>query len=647
MDGTKTIYANAPANTANLLVLPAGSNPTLSVSALGEAFIASGLALQIAQAISQSGISLVGAPSLLYNGSIQNTAGTPAGFGTNFSDGVPASYGCAGGNSTAAFQCSYTAFDSLITPQVDGASKLFNNASLYPLVPDNKQQAAINKGHRLYLCYQPGALPTSGQVTSIQQTTTDQNNLLASVNAMIAACAAAGTGATVEAIVLYQEYDDNDSGHNITAPVYQSAWNYYANFLHAHLPTLNIVACVGSGTASQWNNYVNSGLTFISGLMVDYYGSSFNKGVLLDSGNNGGAVVGGVSNNIIAIAAALNIPWCIGELGRIATSNATVPTTTQMKNYFTYIAGVVAAWVGAGHSMLDCMWFNGQSGSPNIISTLTDPLVSSPANLLQNFIAAISSVPITGIGAGVTAVLPPITPSPVAGYATAQAISYDITVNLIASAGSTVPFAAVELAWFNTDDTTAQPVAVQQWTLPAGTTGTTGTFIVGAGPQRGQFLQISITNLDTVQMSVTIQLNATGRITETDDWFWDPANSVTVPTFQLVNANAPFSNQIAVQSGTTLLASTAITRLCGMFAGETYIRFNASGAGVVSVQLNPVPATKGGGGTWLGACSLLNEQPNGEFEATIVLPRCPTEVIITNTDGANSHVVNFEMVALR
>jgi hypothetical protein len=647
MDGRRTIYAVANPGTSNMLVMPGGTNPTLSVTALTEAFIASGLAVQIAEAIASSGISIVGAPTLLYNGSIQNTSGVTSGFGTNFGTDVPAEYGCSGGNSTAAFQCAYNTFDGLIAPQKDGASKLFQNPSQYLTTPNTKIQAAINQGHRLYLCYQPGSNQNAnGTVTTISQTTSDQTKLLASVNAMIAACAAAGTGASVGGVVLYQEYNDQNSSHQISAATFQSAFNYYSNFLHAQLPGLNVYACLGSGTKNNWNLYVNAGLTFISGMGIDYYASAQIAGASLDSGNNGGAPNAGVSNNIIAIVTALNIPWSVMELGRRASSSAPLPSTAQMQTYFNYIASVIKNWLTAGHTMLDCMWFNGQANEANVILP-GDPLITSPANILQNFIASITTAPITGIAANTTAVLPPLSPTPVAGYAVANGLSYDITVNLIASAGSTVPFAAVQLAWFNEDSLTAQPVSVQEWSLPAGTTATTGTFIIGAGPQRGQFLQVSITNLDTVQMSVTIQLNSTGRTVELDTWFWDVASSVAIPTFQLVNANTPYSNQIAMQSTLSIPAGGSVTRLCGMFAGEVYIKLNAATPNVITATLNPVPSQTGAANTWFGNNSMLAETLGaGEFETIIILPRCPTTITFSNSDAV-ARTANMQMIALR
>jgi hypothetical protein len=82
-----------------------------------------------------------------------------------------------------------------------------------------------------------------------------------------------------------------------------------------------------------------------------------------------------------------------------------------------------------------------------------------------------------------------------------------------------------------------------------------------------------------------------------------------------------------------------------MFAGEVYFRF--SGGANFMITLNPVPATDATANVIMGGSALLNESPTAEFETTIILPRSPTQLVITNNDGANPHTFNFEMVALR
>lgn len=634
-------------------VIPTGMGSSGNPVAIAAAIVNSGLALAIAQQIATSGISLVGNPVLLYNGSITSTTGTPPKWGVSMSDGVPALYGCAGGNTSPAFDCAIGKFNTLIGSPA-GAVKLFYNASQYPtsLATMNsdqagKFQAALDSGHRMYLCYLPGAQVVSGGGYSgpLNQTSTDASNLLASVNALAALIAASTNGATLAGVVLYQEI--NDTSHSTTAAQFQAAYAYYASTGPSPLrPTYKVFACMASGRPSVWNTYVNSSIT-IDGLGVDYYGNSYNNGTLLDSGQNGGANVGGVDNNIAAIAKALSVPWGIMEIG--STSTGTAPSNTVVTNYLKYIPGPIVNQMLAGFSPLDCMWFDGVSTgtAPNVITSSTDFRIP----LLQAFINQITVAPKTGIAAGATAVLPPITGSPIAGYGAAGGISYDITVKLTASSSSTVPFATVQLSWFNSDSLTAQPVAVQTWTLPAGATGTAGTVINGAGPQRGQFLQVQVTNLDTVQMSVVIQLNSTARSLEADDWWWDvaaaSAASVTVPTFTLSGNSAPYSNQVAMESSLSVPSGgTNLTHLCGMFAGQVFVRFNGGTSGKVSVVLKPVPGSTGAGGTWMGGSALLNESPVGEFETIIFLPRSPVEVTFNNSDSV-AHSIDFEMVALR
>lgn len=631
--------------TINVAVLPGGTTWAPAPSQIAE--VIAPLATAIAQAIFQQGIQVVAAPKLLYNGSIQTAGGTNGGWGVTVSDNVPGLYAGCSGNTAASFQCAHTAFDGF-TGKPSNACKIFFNPQEYDLtVTNNKLQAAINLGYkRIYLCYQPGATPVTGTVTGINQTTTDQNNLLASINAMITAC---GASAAIAGVILFQEYNDQNTNHKVPNATFQSGWNYYANFLHANLPSLKIFACVGSGTSSAWNTCVNTGLTFISGLLVDFYATAYIKGtpVLLDSGQNGGAAVGGINNNIIAIATALSIPWGVGELGNTATGTDIANPQTNMPIYFNYIQNVILSWLKAGFNMLDCMWFDGQNPTGvNVVATATDYRVP----LIAAFVSAITTPQVSGILSGATQSLPPLTGSPVGNYATANSNSYDITVNLITSALSTVPFAIVSLSWFNQDSLTAQPVAEESWILAAGATGTAGTFTIGVGPQKAAYLQIAITNLDSVQMSVTIELNSTSRTVAEDRWWWDIGESVAVPTYtnSSVATLAADTNLLGQESSLAIPPSPQVTHLCGMFAGPVYFRYNGGSSGKVTATLKPVPAAAGyvGTPTVMGGSALVNEQPVGEFETILYLPRAPTTITFSNSDSS-SHNIDFEMVALR
>jgi hypothetical protein len=260
---------------------------------------------------------------------------------------------------------------------------------------------------------------------------------------------------------------------------------------------------------------------------------------------------------------------------------------------------------------------------------------------LATFISAITVAPATGIAAGATAVVLPLAPSAVAGYATATGISYDITVSLTTGAGSTRPFAVVTLAWFNSDDPAAQAVALQSWVLPAGATGTTGTIITGTGPQRGQYWQITVTNTDTVNMAITVQANATGRAVARDSWIWDAFSSVAVPGYTLPPGGGAYGNSLGAISALNIAHSASVSYLMGLFAGEVWFRANNEGgtAGQIEFTLTPQPAS-----VW-GTASLINESPAGEFGTLMVLPRGPCLLTLNNQDTTNAHKADAEIIA--
>jgi len=597
-------------------VIPTGLGASGNPLAIAVAIVQSGLALAIAQQIATSGISLIGAPQLLYNTQISGAAGTPGGWGSTIPAGAPPLYGLANNDFTDA----RTDFDNLIgTPS--GAAKIFmgNKPGNLPTTPNAQMSAAIAAGLRIYLGYKPAFNPP---------TAAEQTALVASINAMKAACTAAGTGASVVAVFLWNEVNGQAVNNNVTPPTasqYATCVNFYGAAITGTGVQLGHVAIGGK---ANWSTYFSAG-SFTAGLIswigVDYYATAFNNNVVLD---------GAGANNINTIAAGYTPPLSVAMPEMGSTALSTVPSNQVVTNYLAYCQKFLTARIIAGLVNLDCIWFDGP-GTGNCIFSGNDFRIP----LLQKFIPAVTTVPQTGIAAGATAVVQALNPSPIAGYATAPGLSYDVTFNLIAGAASTKPFAEVTLQWFNSDSTTATPVATQVWVLPMGTNGTLGTYITGIGPQHGQFLQVSITNLDTVSCAAVVQLNSAGRPVDRHKWIWDAVSSVTVPTFTLPGTGAPYANSLVSLSNSSVPASGSITRICGMFAGEAFFRCNDP-TGKLQFVLSPVP-----GSLW-GSSALVNETPGGEFAELLILPRGLTTITVSNSDAAAAHPANAELVAL-
>lgn len=578
--------------------------------AIATAIAVSGLPLLIAQQIAQSGLSLVGNPVLLYNGQIISTSGASGGWGSTIPAGAPPLYGLASNNYAGA----RTAFDNLIGIP-SGSAKVFPGTApgVLPLTPTPQMSAAIAAGLRIYLCYKPAFNPP---------TATERTNLLASINAMKAACTAAGTGATIAGVILWQEVN---SGNDLTAAQYATVVNFYGPAITGAGYALG--HCVTAGQATNWATYFSAGsfTATISFIAVDIYATAYNNGTRLD---------GNGANNINTIAAAYAPPLSVGlfEMGSTAVTGV-VPSNAVIAAYLTYLQGFMVNRVIAGLTNVDCIWFDGP-GTGNCIFLGTDFRIP----LLQTFINAITNVPITGIAGGASAVVAPLNPTPTGNFALSGSLSYDVIVNLTAGAGSTNPFAAVRFQWVNFDIVTARAVKTVTWRCPAGANGTPGAFTNGVGPMHGQFLKVTIFNLDTVQMSVQLQVNATGRPTAKHNWWWDAPVSQAIPGFTLPGG-AAFANSFGSANGVSVPASSSVTRLFSMFSGECFFRFAASAANFLTATLAPMPASE------FGSAALINQVAGAtDIEQIFIAPRGPLLLTVANSDGAAAHTFNAEIV---
>ena len=258
-------------------------------------------------------------------------------------------------------------------------------------------------------------------------------------------------------------------------------------------------------------------------------------------------------------------------------------------------------------------------------------------NVVSAALAATGTLPT--IAPGATETFTPLLPSPVAGYADAQAISYDIQLTANAGTGSTIPFAKVIVNWFDSDSTTARVIDSQHWFIPMGTNGNSGTIINGKGPQIGQFLQIQVQNLDTVACTVDIVSNSTGREESQHDWQWDAFSSPAVPTFTLTPGNAGFSNTLGAFQGVSVPAGSNTKQfLCGMRAGQAYVRFGAATSNpFITVSIQPVPLSN------FSNAVLLDEVLNGnsDFTGEVIMPRAPILVSFSNSDTVAHNVAGI------
>lgn len=347
--------------------------------------------------------------------------GTPGLFGVTVSTGVQAFYGNSA-NTAAAYDNAYSSINTLFGYSAK-ATKIFFNPSEYPATVagmgsssshpvQQKFQAALDQGARIYLCYKPGGKTDAGVDTVtganpavINLSTTQRTSLVNSVTGLAAACVSAGTGAVIAGVIFYQEC--NDAKQHVAATGtngYVPAVNFYgpniraltgAGFLTG---TCRLGFAAGSGSSGAWATFFNPGgaqtCPYDFG-EVDYYATVWKSGTRLDG--------------FWSIVNTLGIPGGVMEMGNTATGIDLANPTVDMPAYLQYVGGSVAGQLAAGHNTGDCSWFMGQvntTGSPNIISSSSDyriPLIKAfIAQVTASASGSVSVVQVSNNIAGVT-----------------------------------------------------------------------------------------------------------------------------------------------------------------------------------------------------------------------------------------------------
>lgn len=254
---------------------------------------------------------------------------------------------------------------------------------------------------------------------------------------------------------------------------------------------------------------------------------------------------------------------------------------------------------------------------------------------------------LTTIAAGATTTFTPITPSPIAGFSPCLGLSYEIQLQLLGSASATIPFAVVTLQFFESDSPGAFPLETVEWVCAVGNVGNGG-LIGGHGPLRGNYMSVTIKNLDTLSLQAGVTILGTSR-TYTRDVWTEQTNYVTAgftrPNLFPGTLYLGAVNSVAVGAGLT------VARLFPMWAGQWWIEQLDTG-GVASPNLDfTVQAMPP---SFFTSANILDQFPagtqttglnNDPFGYFIAGPRCPLRLQWVNS-GTTTATVNVVCTAL-
>lgn len=563
------------------------------------------LATLIAQALQSAGIPVLGNPIPLYNIVASTGTGQPALVGATV-DG-------AAWTPSVTHAQAMANFDSYVNGNpCTKAAKAFINPPGYPTAIPQSDQDLINAGAEIYLSVKPNITTSPAE------------------DAALTACLQMykNAGAKLRPILWHEP-----QAHFPSLDQWGPYWAHYQPIIAAlGLPVVYDSSSQGGESAvGTWWPAPNP-----DHALQDLYWNDWQfQGVTLGT--------------LVAKAIANNVPVGVGEWNIDSNSQKT-PTPTQWNNWVNMLISTFTDVMTGGNDLSAIMYYMGAKApsQPNNLLLSSSDWKVAGWNQIQ---AALSVSPASSgvtIQPGHTTTLTPITPSPQAGYAIANGQSYDLVLILTTSAGSTVPFASLELDWYNSDVVHAPLFHSQRWQVPCGQAGSGGAIITGHGPQLAAYMGVKVTNRDSVPITVQFQLNSTGRQTSRHDLRFDVATGPGIPTYTLAGGQG-YGLSLGEVDTATINPTNSKAWLMSMFAGQAYLRVvvnGAAGVKTVHVTAAPQPPSRWGN-TNLQSQYLPLSAANGDNDQSwfMALPRGPVQVTVTNSD-ANPVTVSLEMVAI-
>jgi hypothetical protein len=582
-------------------------------------------ALTIAEAIQAAGISLLGAPVLLYQtGSQQNYAG-PLGVVVNTAD-----YGLPTYTATAEVFDTYSS-----TNMGTQFSKVFLTEGQWTITAQMSQLSAL--GASLLVSAKPnrpGGPNDPGGSYGDTVTTAERHNLANWIQSMQQA------GITFH-VTLWQE--PNDQGFFASPAAYEAYVAWYGPVVcnpgaFVTLGTATPVPLIydpGSSSmttaVSYWPGTGIAGVTWYA-ICTDFYTDAYFL-------PNWTVPVPDYLEPLYAVANAAGLPFGLGEWGYNHTDETGYP---YFKTYCDYLVSLFGGRIVNAQPNYVLNYWNSSIKHPTC--TVTGPDDPKVPGIQSVFNALNSSGSLLTVPAGGTVTVAPITGSQVAGYAIADSISIDISVGTLqaTAAGQTNPFLVLTYSWYDIDASDAIPLATGTWVMPIGESSSGGTFASGSVPQHGGYLAIDITNQDAVPCTLVLSVVSNSRTVGRDDIRWDAPSSTDLAGYSLAGG-VGYTNSLGTVSA-TIAHGASTSRVLSLFAGNVWVSFNQSGATAaneIEIELQPLPAS-----LWRDGAPILNTfAANFPLAGPVTFPRCPVLATFSNNQASGSVSITATFIA--
>lgn len=211
------------------------------------------------------------------------------------------------------------------------------------------------------------------------------------------------------------------------------------------------------------------------------------------------------------------------------------------------------------------------------------------------------------------------------GVAVGQ-IGYEIYLNVSEVTAGTKPLVKVQVTW--TDTTSPAGVTIIQTYIVAVAAQGQQHVVIGTGQSEGNHVQVTVTNLDSTAVNLTISMQQNSRVYRRH--YWRTQDIVSVTGYTLPSHDN--SSLIVCSASATVAVGTPVTFLLSLFTGTVTIRLHADTA-PVSFTVNVLdPAITGppdvfGAAVAAGADAVYTD---------VLLPRSQCTLVMTNSGTASA-----------
>ena len=262
------------------------------------------------------------------------------------------------------------------------------------------------------------------------------------------------------------------------------------------------------------------------------------------------------------------------------------------------------------------------------------PLLGSPAGLYSQ-----TSLAVTAGASG------QVIDNASAGAYTAMGsyLSYDVAVIPANVHSATVPFVTLTLSWYG-DSAGDILLYREMWTVPTASSGSY--YVIGSGPVRGGWLQVTVTNEDPTyaQQLTTFALYGNSRPAPEPEpaWFNIPSNTPAVTGYTLTDSGHTVDGMLLHYHG-SLTASASVNLLGSLYYGQQAVDVSVSGTSP-SLSVSPQAYISGKGAVDTWASYVVGTEADTS-ETLIYQPRSPLILVLTNNNASDSVTFTIAVVA--